>query len=150
MAKPTTLTFGDFLIQVETAAGSGVYFDPCGFTSKSDAETAQVVETVVPQCPPDEDDPAFIERDVNSISKSITASGVLSATQFDNWRTWMRSGESRSCKIWNATTLAKSGGYDEGQFVLSSLTKTGNRGEKIQVAVQMDSDGEFAWTNADA
>jgi len=149
MAKPTTLPFGDFLLQIENPAGSGTFMTPCGFTSKGAQESLSTQETVVPDCD-DPDAVAFIERDGDALSMEISASGVIAQENWAIWRAWMRSGASRLVRIYHDVTLANNGGYDQGSFHLTAMNRAGERGRKVTVDITLMSDGEYTWTAATA
>lgn len=149
MAKPTTLAAGDFVIKLETSEGSGVFSAPCGLTSKGFNQTATTQETVVPDCD-DPDAPASVERAIDALSAEISGSGVLAMGSRNTWETWYRSGLKKKCRVYLDTTLANSGGYWEGYFVLTAFNTGAQRGQKVTVEVTMASDGDITWTNADA
>lgn len=149
MAKPTTLPAGDFLIKLESSEGSGVFTAPCGLTSKGFNQSATTQETVVPDCD-DPDAPASVERAVDALSGEISGSGVLAMGSRNTYETWYRSGLKKKCRIYLDTTLANSGGYWEGYFLLTQWNVTAQRGQKINTELTMQSDGDIAWTDADA
>lgn len=149
MAAPTTLPAGDFIIQLETSEGSGVFTAPCGLTSKGFNQTASVQETIVPDCD-DPDAAANVERAVDALSREISGSGVLAMASRSTWQTWYDSGLKKKCRVLLDTTLANSGGYWQGYFVLTQFNCGAERGQKVRVEVTMQSDGAITWFNAAA
>jgi hypothetical protein len=142
MAKPTTFTFGQFLIQVGDGADPEVFSQPCGFTQKGFNQTANMQETSVPDCD-DPDAPAYIERAVDTLSSEVTASGVLAGEAFETYQEWFDSALSRNCRIY---LKGQTGGYYAGKYVLSAFNATNQRGQKTNVDITLSSDGQWVWT----
>lgn len=149
MTKPTTLTFGKFLIKVGDGADPEVFSAPCGLTTKSFNQTASSQETVVPSCD-QPDAPAYVERAIDALSAEISGSGVLAAESIDVWRDFFESGESKNCRVYLDVPLADNGGYWQGAFVLTQFNVGAERGKKVSVEVTLQSDGEYTWTDAAA
>lgn len=141
MAKPTTRTFGEYLIELESDDSPGVFLQPCGLTTKGFNQTANTQETSVPDCD-DPDAPAYVERAVDTISKEISGSGVLTDEAFDIWQNWFDSAASKSVRIY---PKGLTGGYHGGQFILTNLNNSVSRGQKVNIDVTMQSDGQTIW-----
>lgn len=143
MTAPTTTKFGDFLIKVGDGGAPEVFSAPCGLTSKSFNQTASAQETVVPDCD-DPDAPANVQRTVDSLSRDLSGSGVLAKEAFDDvWQPWYTSGLSKNCQVY---PNGAAGGYYQGAFLLTTLSMTANRGQRVNVSVTMQSDGDVPWT----
>lgn len=141
MAKPTTHTYGEFLIMIESADSPGIFVAPCGLTTKAFNQTANTQETSVPDCDlPDA--PAYVERAVDTISAEISGSGVLAEEAFDTWQVWFDSAAARTCRVY---PMGQSGGFYEGDFVLTQFNTPVQRGQKVNVDVTMQSDGQYIW-----
>lgn len=141
MAKPTTYKFGEFLVEVGDGNSPEVFAAPCGLTSKSLNGQAATNDTNVPDCD-DPDAASWLERDVVSLSRDITGSGVLAGEFFDTWNDWFESGDTKNVKVTIGT-----GTYQKvftGAYLLSGFEITGSIGDKIQVNVSLASDGEVA------
>lgn len=141
MAKPTTFTFGQFLIQVGDGASPEVFSEPCGFTQKGFNQTANMQETSVPDCS-DPDAPAYIERAVDTLSSEVSASGVLAGEAFTTYQTWFDSAASKNVRIY---IKGSSGGYYSGSYLLSGFNVTNSRGQKHNVDITLVSDGQWTW-----
>lgn len=149
MAAPTTLAAGDFLVKLETSEGSGVFEAPCGLTSKGFSQSLSVQETIVPDCD-DPDAPAQVERAGDALSREFTGSGVLAMGSRSKWQNWYDSGLKKKCRVYLDTTLANSGGYWEGYFLLTTFNVSAERGQKVRCEVTMMSDGLIDWNDAAA
>lgn len=144
MTKPTTHTFGDFLVKLGDGASPEVFSAPCGLTSKGFNQSANAQETTVPDCT-DPDAPAYIERAIDTLSSEISGSGVMAEEAFDTWQDWFSSGASKNCRVYPA---GAGGGYYSGRFILTSFNQQVQRGQKVNVDVTMASDGEYTWAGA--
>lgn len=142
MTKPTTKTFGDFIVQIETTSGSGIFSAPCGLTSKGFNQTANTQTTVVPDCD-DPDAPAYEEKAVDSIGAEISGSGVMATEAFTTWQDWFDSADVKACRIY---PKGSGNGYYAGNFLLTAFNMTVDRGQKVQVSVTMQNDGQYTWT----
>lgn len=149
---PTTLGFSNFAVWINTANSPDTFVRPCGFTSKALTLSAATSEANLPTCP-ETDDPSWVVREVASLSGQITGSGVMALESLDEWREWFESGDVRPIRIVFDTTLANNGGYYEGDAILSSLGFSAAKqqdGNKVQLAVTIDSAGAWTWYDAAA
>lgn len=142
MAKPTTKKYSQFLIQIGDGASPETFSAPCGLTSKGFNQTKSMQETAVPDCN-DPDAPSYSEKGVDTISSEISGSGVLAMEAFDTWNEFFNSTESRNCRI---EIVGK--GYWQGAFHLTTFNITAQRGQKINVDITLQNDGEYPWVDA--
>jgi len=149
MARPTTIKGSKFLIQLETAEGSGVYAAPCALVSKGVNFAAATADLNVPDCD-DPDAPTFTERVVQALSASVSGSGTLAMESLATWREWFDSGLEKNIRVKVDATLAEGGGYWQMSAVLATFNLNANQGELAQVEVGIQSDGAWTWTDAAA
>lgn len=141
MTKPTTKKFGDYIIKVGTSQSPDTLGSPCGLTSKGFSQTANAQETQVPDCT-NPDAPAYIERGIDTLSGEISGSGIMAVEAFTTWQSWFDAATSRICRIY---PMGATGGYYEGLFVLTKFNTSVQLGQKVQVDLTMESDGQFVW-----
>lgn len=145
MAAPTTARFGKFFVRIAKGDSPNDFVAPCGFTSKSLTFTKNLSEVSIPDCD-DPDAPIALGRDVQSVSASISGSGVLAAEAVPEWESFRDSVESRECEI----EIEFSSGALEytGYFQLESIAFGAEQGGRVTIEVSMQSDGEIAgnWT----
>jgi len=141
MAKPTTHTFGEYLLKIESGDSPGVYVAPCGLTSKGFNQSASTSDTNVPDCT-NPDAPAYVERAIQSISGEISGSGILAEEAFNTWQQWFDSGLAKSVQIY---PMGSAKGYWGGQFRLTGFNTSAALGEKVQVEITIQSDGQWIW-----
>ncbi len=135
MTKPTTFRFGEFLIEVGDGNSPETFGAPCGLTSKSFEGTAATNDTNVPDCD-DPDAASWLERDVVSLSRNITGSGILAKEFLQTWDDWWESANTKNVQI----TI--DGLVWTGAYILSTFTINGTLGSKLAVSITMTSDGQ--------
>jgi hypothetical protein len=143
MARPETVKFGKFYVRLSDGAASPVFGAPCGFTSKSFSRNKTFGETNVPPCD-DADAPSWTERDVQSMTASVSGDGVLAKSSVPIWEAALASSESIACEIELVYADGSSDLY-VGNFHLESFEITGTQGERVNVSVSMPSDGEVTY-----
>jgi predicted secreted protein len=136
MTKAATIKFSQFLIQLGNGADPEVFASPCGLNSRGFDRTAATSDTNVPDCD-NPDAPSWLERDVVSLSASLSGSGVVADEDFDTWDAWFTAATSKNVqiKLGNRTWL--------GPMKLSSLKVSGQRGQRVTFTATLDSDGEL-------
>ena len=143
MAKPTTFPFKDMLILIgDGATPTEAFTAPCGLVSKNFELSANSNEVQVPDCD-DPDAPAWIERVVATMTGTISGNGVMAKESFDLWRDWALQGVTKNARV---QIVGTGMGYYGGAFILSSFAISADLGDKVQVDVTLDSDGQIQWT----
>lgn len=140
MAQPTTIRFGKFRVLLGDGASPEVFTAPCGFTQRSFNRSKELSDVVIPDCD-DPDAMAHTARDARSLSASISGSGVLAKAAYPVWKAAYESSDSTNCKIefdWGTeiTTVTQ-------RFHVSSLEISADLGDRVQISVQMESDGAY-------
>jgi predicted secreted protein len=143
MAKPTTFPFKDMLILIgDGATPTEVFTAPCGLTTKNFELSANSNEVQVPDCD-DPDAPAWIERVVATMTGTIAGNGIMAKESFPLWRDWALQGVTKNARV---QLIGAAMGYYAGAFILSKFGISADLGDKVQVDVTMDSDGQISWT----
>jgi hypothetical protein len=138
MAIATTYPYSQFFIKIGDGASPEVFTDPCGLTSKGFVRTANMNDTNVPDCD-NADAPAWLGRDVVSYQASIAGSGVVAEESREVWKEWWVMAETRNVLIEIGTPVVEAWLMPAK---LQEYTYTGERGNKVQMAVNLVSDGE--------
>jgi predicted secreted protein len=136
MALAQTIKFSQFLIQLGDGAAPENFASPCGLNSRGFTRTAATSDTNVPDCD-DPDAPSWLERDVTSLSASLTGAGVVADEDFDTWDAWFTAATSKNVKITLGTRVWL------GPMKLTSLKVSGQRGQRTTLDISLDSDGEL-------
>ncbi|MCV9965456.1 phage tail protein [Pararhizobium sp. BT-229] len=145
MAQPVTMKFGKFRVKLGDGGSPEDFGAPCGFTQRSFNRSKELNDVVIPDCD-NEDAMAHTARDARSLSASISGSGVLAKSAYPAWKAAYESSESTNCKIefdWDTevTTITQ-------RFHLSSLEISADLGDRVQISVQMESDGAYTEVTA--
>lgn len=147
MAQATTLPFSAFKVMLETAPST--FAAPCGLTERSVSFTKETNDTVSIDCA-DEDAPAWVDRDVVSLSATISGQGVMARESLDEWRDAFETTDTVTVRIQVEGNLAAGGGHWDGEFHLTSFEPGATRGERSTVSIEMQSSGPLVWTDAAA
>lgn len=146
MAGPTTKTFSQFILEIESDDSPGDYDAPCGFDTKSLTVTAASSDVTVPDC----DNPeavAWLSRGVHSLSVAIQGAGVMATEDAAIWEGWIDSGEQRNVQI-----RVPGVGYRRGLAILTSLGHSvalKTNANLVQRSITIDSAGPMAWVAGD-
>lgn len=146
MAKPVTVRFGKFFVRLSDGAIPAVFTAPCGFTSKSFTRSKTLGEVNVPDCD-DPDAAAWVERDVQSMSASISGEGVLAKSAVPVWETALANTDSVEAEVELEYPDGSSDIYT-GFFHVESFEITGALGERVNVSVSMQSDGPITYARS--
>lgn len=142
MAKPETVKFGKFFVRLSDGASPPTFAAPCGFTSKSFSRSKTLGEVNVPDCD-DPDAPAWVERDVQSMSATVSGEGVLAKAAVPTWEDALDSTTSIECEV--ELEYAANSDIYTGFFHIESFEITGDLGDRVKVSVTMQSDGEITY-----
>lgn len=145
MTAPVTAKFGKFRVLIGDGGDPENFAAPCGFTSKSLALTKNLSDVNLPDCD-DPDAPAWVARDVESLTASVTGEGVMASESVDTWMSAYENTSSITVKV-EIELPAVTHTYT-GKMHLSSLTFGAEQGGRVTANVEMQSDGELARTQA--
>lgn len=141
MTKPTTAAGSKLSIWLGDGASPEVFVAPCGLTSRGINFSADSNDTNVPDCD-DPDAPAWVERVVRSLQAGVTGSGVLAKEAKTAWEGFFFGGVSKNCRVVIDWGVGGTHRYD-GAFICTGFNVTGALGEKINVEIALQSDGEI-------
>jgi hypothetical protein len=140
MADPTTARFGKFRVKLGDGNSPELFAVPCGFTSKSLTLTKALTEINLPDCD-DPDAVAWVGRDAESLSASISGEGVLAAESVEAWLDAWENVEPINVEIeieFPAKTITWT-----GQMHVATFTPAAEQGGRVTATVEMQSDGEL-------
>lgn len=143
MAAPVTARFGKFRVLLGDGASPETFAAPCGFTSKSLQLSKNLTDVNIPDCD-DPDAPAWVGRDVESLTATISGDGVLAESALPTWQAAFANTSSVNTKIEIEMTDAT---YTyTGLMHLSALSYSAESGGRVNVSVEMQSDGELVYS----
>lgn len=143
MAQPSTARFGKFKVMLGDGSSPEVFTAPCGFTSKSLTLTKNLTEVNIPDCD-DPDAVAWVGRDAESLSASISGEGVLAAESVEDWLDAWENVDSINVKVeieFPAKTITWT-----GRMHVATFTPSAEQGGRVTATVEMQSDGELVRT----
>jgi hypothetical protein len=128
------------VLEVETAASSGVYAKICGLTSRGINRQHNMQTSEVPDCD-DESLPASVERAVQSSEATISANGVWAAQSHEMLLDWWEAGSTKSIRIYHAAATPGTTQYETGNAFLVSVNNAVERGQKVTAELDIQFDG---------
>lgn len=134
MAQAQTVKYSLFKIEISNGASPAVYAAPCGMNSRGFNRTAATNDTNVPFCD-DDDKPSWLERDVVSLSGSLSGAGVVADEDFDTWEEFLGNSKNVRVTLGNRVWI--------GACILTKLDISGSRGKRTEFTATMDTDGEM-------
>lgn len=138
MAQATTSSFSNFKILLGDGATPTEAFAPiCGLTSRGLQGASDVVTSEVPDCA-NEDAPSWQEKDVKSISMSLSGSGMWSVESHGILMEWFLSGAKKNVKVQYA--LADSGDPEflTGPAVITKLDNAVEKGARVSADITLE------------
>lgn len=137
MASATTTTFAKFKILIGDGAEPEVFAPICGLTSKGIQYTTDVVTSEVPDCS-NEDLPSWQEKDVKSISISISGSGMWSEESHGTMVDWFMSAAKKNVRIEYADADSGDPKTLTGPAVLTSLSNSVEKGGRVSADIAIE------------
>lgn len=132
------------LVKIQTSADGVVpivYGHPCTINAEREFSLeVNVTESVRIDCN-NPDAPAWVERTADTISGQITGGGRLHTPDYGPWWDWAVSGQPKLVQVVTNVAAADGGDVVEGQFLLTTLSKSGARGGETEASVTLQSTG---------
>lgn len=147
MAKATTQSFEQLILDVEFVASSGTYTAVCGLIDVTVTRTANVDTAEVPDCA-DESLPLSLEKQVRSIEVSVSGTGVWAQESHGNLMDWFYSSATKNVRIRNTNASTGDTEIESGAALLTSLTNTRTKGAKVSAEIEIQFDGTPTRTDA--
>lgn len=138
MAKAITEKFAQMVL--ETSDDGNSWSRICGLNDVTITRTANVDEAEVPDCD-DESLPLSVEKEVRSINVSVSAEGVWAQQSHGTMMDWFYSSATRFVRVGNLNAAQGETEYEEGQALLSTLTHTRTKGQKVSASIELMFDG---------
>lgn len=140
MAQPNTFTGAKVLIKIGNGADPEVFTHPCLInTTRSIQGSVTTVDSVVPDCDQPED-PAWVEREKDSISYTITGEGMMDLAAVGDYFAWLKNKAPKNIQA--IVGQGMTGAHKlEGAFHLTEFQISGERKGKATVSITLVSDG---------
>lgn len=140
MAQVETFNGSKILIKIGDGADPEVFAHPCLInTSRSVQGSVTTVDSVVPDCA-DPDAPAWIEREKDSISYTISGEGLMNRADIADYLAWLKASMTKNVQVVIADGLSGAQVLS-GAFHLTEFQISGTRKEKATCSITLVSDG---------
>lgn len=151
MATPVKFINGSkLLVRLGDGGSPEQFVHPCLINTTRGIEFGSSPnETLVPFCPPDQEEPGWVDRDIDGLTATINGAGVLDTASLDVIWDWYSSALSKNVHVEIVAAGADGGGYFYGAAVLTGFTIGGpGRREKTTFECTIMSDGQWQWADA--
>ncbi len=138
MARAITEKYEQMVL--ETSDDGNVWTRICGMNDVTVTRTANVDEAEVPDCD-DESLPLSIEKEVRSVDVSVSAEGVWAQQSAAAMTEWFYSSTSKHVRIGHLNAAVGAPEYETGMALLSNLTHTRTKGQKVSASIELSFDG---------
>lgn len=139
MAVAVTEKFEEMILELETST-PGTYAKICGLTDVTINRTANVDTVEIPDCD-DESLPHSVERQVRNIEVTISATGVWAQSSWGKLSDWFYSGGTKNIRLRNTKASVGDIETEAGAALLTSLTNSRTKGQKVTAEVEIQFDG---------
>jgi predicted secreted protein len=138
MARPTTLRGSKLLLLFGDGGSPEQFTNPCALATKKFGRDAKTNDFNVADCD-DPDDPIWTERVKSALSSTISGSGTLAQESLDTYEAAYVAQDSRTMRV--TIDFAVGPRNYEGKYHLTTFDITGEQDGKIQVEIELQSDG---------
>lgn len=146
MAQVETFNGSKILVKIGDGGSPETFAHPCLInTSRSVQGSVTTVDSVVPDCS-DPDAPAWIEREKDSISYTISGEGLMNRADIGDYLAWLKSADPKNVQVVIADGLSGAQVLS-GAFHLTEFQISGTRKEKATCSITLVSDGVVSEAN---
>lgn len=138
MARAITEKFEQMVL--ETSDDGNTWSRICGLNDVTITRTANVDEAEVPDCD-DESLPLSIEKEVRSVNVAVSAEGVWAQQSHGTLMDWFYSSATKHARIGNLNAASGDTEYETGPALLTTLTNTRTKGQKVSASLELAFDG---------
>lgn len=148
MATGTTSTFGNFKIEVgDGATPTEAFTFICGLTSRGINMASDVTTSEVPDCS-NEDLPSWQEKDVKSLSATLSGSGMWTREAHETLFQWWFTGAKKNVKVSWMNAATGDVKTLTGPCVLTQLGETVAKGERLSAEISLEFSAKPTTTDA--
>lgn len=146
MAKAATARFEQLILEVELdpVGAAGTYNNICGMIGVQVNRTASVDTAEIPDCD-DESLPLSEEKEVRSVSVTVSATGVYAEQSSTKLKDWFYNGKQLNARLRNkkAEDDGASGAIyiEEGPAILAALNESREKGQKVSAEIELQFNG---------
>ena len=145
MATATTEKFEEMVL--ETSEDGTTWTKICGMVDVTITRTANVDTAEVPDCD-DESLPLSLEKQIRSVEINVSATGVWAAESQSMLKTWFYSSATKQVRLSDTAAEVGDVEIEAGNALLTSLTNSRSKGQKVTAEIELQFDGTPTRTNA--
>lgn len=147
MATAVTAKYEELILEVEFTAESGTYTPVCGLIDVEVSRTANVDTAEIPDCD-DESLPLVVERQVRSIEVTVSGTGVWAQSSHGAMMDWFYSSATKNVRVRNTKASSGDTQIEYGPALLTTLSNSRTKGQKVSASVEFQFDGTPSRTDA--
>lgn len=138
MTAPAAIKGTALQIRIGDDASPETYAHPCLINAQRGLQlTAQTGESYIPDCD-DPDLPAIREIVKTGVAATISGAGILDTGSLAIWIPWAQGDDSKRSRVYIGEQ------YLEMELKLTQFEFSGDRGDKVQVSVTLESHGAIS------
>ena len=145
MAKAVTEAYEQMILEVEDTEGGGTFIKICGMVDVTITRSANVDTSEIPDCE-DESLPMHVERAVRSIEVTASATGTWAQSSQHMLKEWFYSSATKNVRLTDANAAVGDNEIESGPALLTTLTNTRTKGQKVTAEIELQFDGVPART----
>lgn len=145
MAISTTAKFEELTLEISTDGGS-TWDTIAGLVDIEITRTSNVDTNEIPDAD-DESLPLTVEKAVRSLDVSVSGTGVWAQESHGDMMDWYYSGASLDCRLWNQKAASGTPEYETGEALLTNLSNSRTKGQKVTATFELQFDGAPTVTN---
>jgi hypothetical protein len=148
MTAVPRVTGSKLLVQIGDGGGPETFTHDCFInTERGIAFSTETTESIMPDCD-NPDDPAWKSVSKDGLMATVSGAGMLYSASVETWFNWLKSGNTKNCRINLNIPGSSGGGYWAGAFHLTQfeIQASGNK-ETITAQVTLVSSGALTWTD---
>lgn len=143
MAEPLSFNGSKIAIKVGDGGDPETFTHPCLINASRGIQfSSSTIDSVIPDCA-DQDAPAWVTREKDSLTVTITGEGIMDAASTADYFDWYEGAAAKNVQgVVNVGGGANEQTF-EGAFHLTEFQISGERKEKSQVSITLVSTGEI-------
>lgn len=138
MADANTEKYEEMVLEVEGAPD--VFARICGMKGVTVNRSTELDSDEIPDCD-DESKPFSVEKEVRSLTVTVSGSGVWAQQSHGMLMDWFYSGASKKIRLGNLNAAVGATEYETGPAFLKSLNNQRTKGKKVTAEIELEFNG---------
>ena len=138
MADAITEKYEEMVLEIESAPD--VFARPCGMKGVTVNRSAELDSDEIPDCD-DESKPFSVEKEVRSLTVTVSGSGVWARQSHGMFVEWFYSGTPKKIRLGHLNAAVGDTEYETGTAFLKSLSNQRTKGKKVTAEIELEFNG---------